>query len=285
MPSKTGIQAELGLPAVPLTLEGATVLHQMARVRWPEWKRLPAGERQAIANETRAWLEPLEAEGKSALYAMLGHKADLMLIHFRDSFAALKSTELAMSNLRLVEYLEPTTTYVSVVELGLYDSSVKLYRELLEKGMEPNSPEWKAAVEETLARQAEAMKARLWPKIPPGRYVSFYPMNRLRGEDKNFYTLPIEERQRQMEAHGLVGRRYAGKVQQIITGSIGFDDWEWGVDLFADDPLQFKKLIYEMRFDEVSAVYALFGQFFLGVRCAAAGLGDLLAGTLPERSV
>ncbi|MDP9268182.1 MAG: heme-dependent peroxidase [Acidobacteriota bacterium] len=282
MSSKTGIRAEVGLPAAPLTLEGATVLHQMARVRWPEWKRLPAGERLAIADEAKAWLEPLEAEGKSALFAMLGHKADLMLIHFRDSFAALKSTELAMSNLRLVDYLEPTTTYLSVVELGLYDSSVKLYRELLEKGVEPNSPEWKTAVEATIVRQSEAMRSRLWPKVPAARYVSFYPMNRLRGEDKNFYTLPIEERQRQMEAHGLVGRRYAGKVQQIITGSIGFDDWEWGVDLFADDPLQFKKLIYEMRFDEVSAVYALFGQFFLGVRCAAPRLGDLLAGNLPE---
>ena len=108
---------------------------------------------------------------------------------------------------------------------------------------------------------------------PKHRYLSFYPMDRRRGEAKNWYTLPIEERARQMNEHGLVGRRYAGEVRQIITGSIGFDDWEWGVDLFADDPLVFKKLIYEMRFDEVSAVYALFGQFYLGVRCPAAGLG------------
>jgi len=282
MATKTSIRVT-ELPGVPLTLEGASCLHQMARVRWPEWKKLPANERAAISNEFSAWMAPLEAEGKTGLFAMIGHKADLMLIHFRDSFEALKSTELAMANLRLSDYLEPTTTYLSVVELGLYDSSVKLYRELTEKGVEPNSPEWKAAVEETLARQSEAMKGRLWPKLPPGRYVSFYPMNRLRGEDKNFYTLPIEERQRQMEAHGLVGRRYAGKVQQIITGSIGFDDWEWGVDLFSDDPLQFKKLIYEMRFDEVSAIYALFGQFFVGVRCPGNRLGDLLAGELPEK--
>ena len=284
MVSKTETRPDVGLPAAPLTLEGACVLHQMARVRWGDWKRLPSAERAAIVQEASAWFAPLEAAGQSALFAVLGHKADLMLIHFRDTFTALKSTELAMTNLRLCDYLEPTTTYLSVVELGLYDSSVKLYRELLEKGTQPNSVEWKAAVEETLARQAEAMKARLWPKIPGSRYVSFYPMNRMRGETKNFYTLPIEERQRGMEAHGLVGRRYTGKVQQIITGSIGFDDWEWGVDLFADDPLQFKKLIYEMRFDEISAVYALFGQFFLGVRCLAAGLGELLAGKLPAIS-
>ncbi|MBI2677492.1 MAG: heme-dependent peroxidase [Candidatus Koribacter versatilis] len=282
MATRTEVRAT-ELPAVPLTLEGASCLHQMARVRWPEWKKLPAAERAAIAKEFSAWLAPLEAEGKTALFAMIGHKADLMLIHYRESFEGLKSAELAMANLRLCDFLEPSTSYVSVVELGLYDSTLKLYRELTEKGIEPNSAEWKAAVDETLARQAEAMKARLWPKVPPQRYVSFYPMNRLRGEDKNFYTLPIEERQRQMEAHGLVGRRYAGKVQQIITGSIGFDDWEWGVDLFSDDPLQFKKLIYEMRFDEVSAIYALFGQFFVGVRCAAAGLDELLAGKLPAK--
>jgi len=118
--------------------------------------------------------------------------------------------------------------------------------------------------------------------MPANRYICFYPMNRLRGEDKNWYTLPMEERQRQMNEHGLVGRRYAGEVKQIITGSIGFDDWEWGVDLFADDPLIFKKLIYEMRFDQVSAVYALFGSFFVGLRCRANQLHDLLEGNLPE---
>ena len=101
-------------------------------------------------------------------------------------------------------------------------------------------------------------------------------------EDKNWYMLPIEERQRQMEEHGMVGRRYAGKVQQIITGSIGFDDWEWGVDLFAAEPLVFKKLIYEMRFDQVSAEYALFGQFFIGLRVPLEKLGEWMGGKLPK---
>jgi chlorite dismutase len=82
----------------------------------------------------------------------------------------------------------------------------------------------------------------------------------------------------------LIGSRYAGEVKQIISGSIGFDDWEWGVDLFADEPLVFKKLIYEMRFDEASAVYALFGHFYVGVRVPAAQLEKLLAGELPNKS-
>src|SRR5436305_13525390 len=174
--------------------------------------------------------------------------------------------------------MEQTTSYLSVVELGLYESSVKLYRELRGKGVEPHSPEWNAAVEDTNKRQSEAMRPRLFPQVPPARYVCFYPMDRRRGEDKNWYQLPIEERQRQMEEHGMIGRRYAGVVKQIITGSIGFDNWERGVDLFADDPLEFKRLIYEMRVDEVSAVYALFGVFYIGIRCPGTQLNELLGG-------
>ena len=155
---------------------------------------------------------------------------------------------------------------------GWYDSTPKTYKALAERGVEPHSEEWKKAIADTIARQKEAMKPRLFPAMPPNRYVCFYPMDRRRGEEKNWYTLPMEERQRQMNEHGLVGRRYAGEVKQIITGSIGFDDWEWGVDLFADDPLVFKKLIYEMRFDHVSAVYALFGSFYVGLRCPVEGL-------------
>ena len=110
------------------------------------------------------------------------------------------------------------------------------------------------------------MKVRLWPEIPNAKYICFYPMDRRRGEQKNWYQESMADRATMMHEHGMIGRRYAGEVRQIITGSIGLDDWEWGVDLFADDPLVFKRLIYEMRFDEVSAVYALFGSFYVGLR-------------------
>jgi chlorite dismutase len=270
--------------AVPLTIEGSSVLHQMFRFRWAEWRKLSEAQQRQMTAEAAEALMKVEntVNGQSALYSLLGHKGDLLLVHFRNSFDQLKAIELEISRLRLSDYMEQTTSYLSVVELGLYESSVKLYRDLRQKGIEPHSPEWNTAVEETIQRQTEAMRPRLFPQIPPSRYICFYPMDRRRGEDKNWYSLPIEERQRQMEGHGLVGRRYAGTVRQIITGSIGFDDWEWGVDLFADDPLIFKKLIYEMRFDEVSAVYALFGHFYVGVRCPAAGLESLFSGKLPD---
>jgi hydrogen peroxide-dependent heme synthase len=272
-------------PAVPLTTEGYSVLHQMMRFRRTAWRKLPEAERATIAQEASSVLAAMEqnSAGQSALYSLIGHKGDLMLVHFRESFADLNQAELKLANLRLSDYLEPTTSYLSIIELGLYDSTLKIYKELTDQGIEPHSDQWKAEIECKLGRHREAMRPRLYPEIPPNRYLCFYPMDRRRGEDKNWYTLPIEERARQMNEHGLVGRRYAGEVKQIITGSIGFDDWEWGVDLFADDPLVFKKLIYEMRFDHVSAVYALFGQFYVGVRVPAAQLEKLLAGELPSK--
>lgn len=271
------------LPAVPLTLEGFATLHQMMRFRWTAWRALAEARRRDIAAEASALLAAMETKsnGQSALFSLLGHKGDLMFVHFRVSFDQLNQAELELARLALNDFLEPTTSYLSVIELGLYESSLKTYKSLAERGVEPHSEEWKKSIAETVARQKEAMKPRLYPDMPPNRYVCFYPMNRLRGEDKNWYTLPMEERQRQMNEHGLVGRRYAGEVKQVISGSIGFDDWEWGVDLFADDPLVFKKLIYEMRFDQVSAVYALFGSFFVGLRCPANRLQDLLEGKLP----
>jgi peroxiredoxin len=277
------IDSAAEIPAVPLTTEGYSVLHQMMRFRWTAWRALGEEERSAIASEAAAVLAEMEKNsgGQTALFSLIGHKGDLMTVHFRKSFADLNQAELKLAGLRLSEYFEPTSSYLSVIELGLYDSTLRIYKELTDQGIQPHSDQWKAEIECKLSRHREAMHPRLFPEIPATRYLCFYPMDRRRGEEKNWYTLPLEERARQMNEHGLVGRRYAGQVKQIITGSIGFDDWAWGVDLFADDPLVFKKLIYEMRFDHVSAVYALFGQFYVGVRCPAAALEKLLSGELP----
>jgi hydrogen peroxide-dependent heme synthase len=271
------------IPPVPLTVEGYSVLHQMMRIRWSAWRPLRPSQKAKMVQEAAAMLAKMEqnASGPSALFSLLGHKGDLMFVHFRQSFDELNQVEMQLAGLKLSDYLEPATSYLSVIELGLYESTIKVYNELAERGIQAHSEEWNAAIKETLARQREAMRPRLYPEMPKHRYVCFYPMDRRRGEDKNWYTVPIEERARQMNLHGLVGRRYAGEVKQIITGSIGFDDWEWGVDLFAEDPLVFKKLIYEMRFDEVSAVYALFGTFYVGLRCSWCELGKLLNGQVP----
>ena len=266
-------------PALPLTLEGASVLHQMMRFRRAAWRALPARARAEILAEAAALLGSMEthADGcESAFYSLLGHKGDLLLVHFRRSFEELNSTEIDIARLRLGDYLDAAGSYLSVVELGLYESSAKVYAGLAAKGIEPNTEGWNAGIEEVLARQRAAMAPRLWPRIPESKYICFYPMDRRRGEQVNWYRESMAERQRMMAEHGLVGRRYAGEVRQIITGSISFDDWEWGVDLFAEDPLVFKRLIYEMRFDQVSALYALFGSFYIGLRVPATELGALL---------
>ena len=269
---------ETALPPVPLTVEGASVLHQMMRFRWSAWRELAPETRTGILQEAAPVLSGMEQPSngsQSAIYSLLGHKGDLLIVHFRRSFEELNRAELALARLRLSDYLEPTTSYLSMIELGLYESTSDTYKSLTEKGLKPHSEEWKREVEAVLERHRKAMAPRLWPEIPAAKYICFYPMDRRRGELKNWYQETMPDRQRMMKDHGLIGRRYAGEVRQIITGSIGFDDWEWGVDLFAEDPLIFKKLIYEMRFDEVSAVYALFGAFYVGLRVQGPGLAEL----------
>ncbi len=272
-------------PPVPLTLEGASVLHQFFRFDWKAWRSCADGERKKFVTDAIAVLRSLErstpdAPQRTALYSQLGQKGDLMLIHFRESLEALNKVELALAQTALYDFLDLRHSYVSVVELGLYESSRKTYEAASAKGFAQHSPEWNAEVAASLQRASGAMTPRLYPTIPDAKYLCFYPMDRKRGEQVNWYAVPFAERQRMMHEHGLIGRRYGDQVKQIITGSIGFDDWEWGVSLFADDPVVFKKLIYEMRFDEVSAIYALFGQFFIGVRLPVEKLGAWLAGRL-----
>ncbi len=261
------------LPAAPLTMEGHWVLHQMARIRWDN----PTPDHEYRLERL---IDQLDASG-SAAYSMLGHKGDLLFVHFRNSLDDLSRADVMVQK-SLAGVADVVNSYVSVVELGLYESSVKLYDALVARGLKPYSDEWNKEVEETLNRQRAAMSPRLFPEIPGGKYICFYPMNKRRGEHKNWYSLPIQDRQRQMAEHGEIGRRYAGSVRQIISGSIGYDDWEWGVDLFAENPLVFKQLIYEMRFDEASADYAEFGPFYVGVRLHQADVASYINPVAPR---
>jgi chlorite dismutase len=275
---------------VPLTLEGSSVLHQFFRFDWKAWRTCPDGERKKIVSDAMTALQRLERAGtdapvRSAIFSQLGHKGDLIFIHFRDNFEQLNQVELDLAQLAIYDFLELRHSYVSVVELGLYESSRKTWEAAEAKGLEPGSPEFQAEVNESMKRAATAMAPRLHPAIPEGKYISFYPMDRLRSGDKNWYLVLFAERQRMMHEHGMIGRKYGDQVKQIITGSIGMDDWEWGVTLFAEDPVVFKRLIYEMRFDEVSAIYALFGQFYLGIRLPIAKLSDWLSGKLQTAPV
>ena len=266
-------------------MEGSALLHQFFRFDWKAWRACTASERERIADQAIQVLKGLASKEagspvQSALFSELGHKGDLILVHFRDTLEALNQIELDLAQTEFYDYLTPVHSYVSVVELGLYESTRKTYETAAAKGFEAHTPEWNAEIAASLKRSSDAMASRIFPAIPEAKYLCFYPMDRKRGEQVNWYTVPFAERQRMMHEHGMIGRRYAGEVKQIISGSIGMDDWEWGVDLFAEDPVIFKKLIYEMRFDEVSAVYALFGQFYIGVRLPVEKLTNWLSGKM-----
>jgi chlorite dismutase len=271
-------------PRVPETLEGWALLHQMFLVRWEAWRSLPKADRRVRATESADALRAMNRgdKGATALSTLIGHKADLMLVHFRPGFEEAQAAELEVSQLPIWPYLQPATSYVSVVELGMYEMTAQIHNRLGERGLKAGTPEFDKAFDAEMEEQRRRVMPRLFQEVPPRRYVCFYPMNKHRGEHKNWYAVPFEERARMMRDHGMIGRHYAGAVNQIISGSIGFDDWEWGVDLFADDPVVFKKLVYEMRFDEASVWYGEFGPFYVGLQFSADELPRYLEGEVPE---
>jgi peroxiredoxin len=264
-----------GMPDAPVTLEGWFTLHDVWSIDWPRWNALGPDERGAIAAEAGGELAAMErpADGRSACYSVLSQKGDLLLAHWRRDLETLRTVETSFGRLRLRDFLVPAYSYLAVVELGTYELTHQAAAVLERRGLEKGGAGWDDALEREMRRMAEP---RLYLDVPDRRYLCFYPMSKRRGEQVNWYDLSGEERGSFMRGHGMIGRKYAGKVVQVIQGSVGLDDWEWGVTLFADDPIVFKKLIYEMRFDPASSRFALFGPFYVGIRMAPADLGWLL---------
>ncbi len=197
-----------------------------------------------------------------------------MLIHFRESLDELAEIQARIKKSVVGDFLNPVYDYLAVTEAGLYHATAQVARD-----HEPHSAAFQAALAEEAAVEASSphIRSRLYPEPPPEmRYVSFYPMSKRRTGPDNWYVLEVAERNRLMREHGLTGRRYGGRIFQVITGSVGLDDWEWGVTLFARDPLEFKRIVTEMRYDEASARYGEFGRFFTGSRIEASAWSDLM---------
>ncbi len=270
-------------PDVPESLEGWWILHRMFAVDRLAWDMLPQEERAKIAGETVSVLEKFKKDESTdvGLAQMLGHRADLMITHYSKDFEGLAHVEMVVDKLRLSEYLTQSTSYVSVLELGLYDATGKIHSTLAEQNLKPHSQEWNQAFDELLEAQKNVPHhaGRLWARIPQRRFVCFYPMDKKRGEEVNWYMMPFQDRARMMLEHGKIGRTFHGLITQVISGSVGFDNFEWGVDLYSDDPMVFKKLIYEMRFDEASAKYGHFGDFYTGVQFSLDQLATYLDGS------
>lgn len=260
----------------PATLEGWYSLHQMMAIDWPVVRAMSAVDRATLRAAAAELVAPLEApkeDGWSRVYRLVGGGADIMFVHFRATLEELACVDMRLQRSRPGAALRLVHDYTSVTEAGLYHATVEAAAQA-----KPLSKEYQQLLEEAGAveRASAHMQTRLFPRVPDGmRYVSFYPMSKRRVHPDNWYSLPVDERNRLMREHGLTGRRYAGRIFQVITGSIGLDDWEWGVTLFAKDPLEFKRIVTEMRYDEASAKYGEFGEFYTGVQLSPAEFGAL----------
>ena len=270
-------------PNVPESLEGWWILHRMFVFDRHGFASVSQKKQQRYIEDATQLFTALEEsdDGDAGFAQLVGHKADFMLTHYARTFEGLAQVQTQVDRLELAGFLVPRESFTSVLELGLYDATGKIHAELEAQQLKAHSQEWNDAFDAKLREQERNPRnaGRLWAKIPQRRYVCFYPMDKKRGEAVNWYMLPFEERARMMVDHGKIGRSFHGLVTQVISGAIGYDDWEWGVDLYADDALIFKKLIYEMRFDEASANYAHFGEFYSGIQFSLGELPAYLTGS------
>lgn len=262
----------------PATLEGWYALHQIFRMKKGlaprQLNRLIkaasakiGGSSRSSASKTKRKPKGESPAGWSCFVSLIGSTSDLMVIHFRETLDAIGAAQSSLAETALARAFDPVYAFLSVTEAGLYHISAELALDAEARGGRVGDESYvRALSERSEAERASAhVRRRLFPDLPVEMpYVCFYPMSKRRDESQNWYTLSLDERSRLMQSHGVTGRRYAGKVQQVITGAIGLDAWEWGVTLFAKDALDFKKLVTDMRFDEVSAKYAEFGDFYVG---------------------
>jgi chlorite dismutase len=257
----------------PETLEGWYALHQIFSLDRDALARLGGTRLDSTL------LTPTDpADGWTVFARLIGSTAELMVVHFRSTLDGIGDAQRSLNRLPISAALRPVYSFLSVTEAGLYHLTAKLARETAERGGAVGDAEYVAELARRAAAERDTphLHRRLYPPLPESMpYISFYPMSKRREVGQNWYSLTLDERSRLMQSHGTTGRRYAGRVQQVISGAIGFDAWEWGVTLFAADPLDFKRLVTDMRFDEVSAKYAEFGDFYVGKMIPAAELATL----------
>ncbi len=252
----------------PPTDEGWYALHDFRTIDWDAWRETPERERERVLDELITQFESTVAvedadEGATALYSILGHKADFLVLHLRPSTAHIGALERQFEQTDFAEYTERETSFVSITEASGYSERARDY---FEGDLDESSG------------LANYIRTRLHPKIPEATHVCFYPMDKRRQPEQNWYDLSFEERAEHMAAHGDIGRGYGGRVVQMITGAIAIDDWEWGVTLWGDDLVDMKDLLYEMRFDPSTSQFAEFGSFYVGRRIQPSDFPALLAG-------
>jgi peroxiredoxin len=250
--------------------QGWHCLHLFYRIEYGQWQLLSREEQTAAKTNLTSLVQEVREMDSTQLLTLsvVTPKADLgfMLItpDFQDTNRIEKRISLALG----ADVLTPVYSYLSLTEESEYTTTEEEYADTLvrEENLDRGSEKFAEAMNSFRARIQHYRQERIYPALPDWPVVCFYNMSKRRGEQRNWYALAAKERRNLMKGHATVGRQFAGKVKQLITGSTGLDDAEWGVTLFARDTFQIKAIVYQMRFDPVSAEYADFGEFFVGIQ-------------------
>ncbi|HSK23868.1 MAG TPA: chlorite dismutase family protein [Egicoccus sp.] len=249
--------------------EGWGVLHLFLQVDHAAVGSLPPGAAKDFAAVLERWSERTQLHA----FSVLGHKADIMLMALDADLSALRALQTEVQASQAAPALKLTWSYLSLTEGSEYTQSPEQYREYLAaEGVEGDDLDRR--VEQFAERMAKYTDDKLHPRMPEWELACFYPMSHRRFGEDNWYSLDFEERRRLMHDHGKSGRAYTGRILQLVSGSTGLDEWEWGVTLFAHDIADVKDIVYTMRYDEASAKYAEFGDFVIGLRRSPADLVD-----------
>lgn len=264
------------IPSVKLG-QGIHVLHLFYRIDRVRWAQLPAGESAQAQARLEAFCarHPGPAQPRVMTYANVGGKADLAFMLFAAELQQLGQMHRALEACFAPGTLQPVYSYLSVTELPEYVTTDEDLARMLQHGerkLQPGTAEFEQAFAAAKQRNDEYKHYRLYPELEDWEIMCFYPMNKKRDLADNWYLLDFEARKKLMGGHARTGRKYAGRISQLITGSTGLDDWEWGVTLLAHQLDAVKEIVYEMRFDEVSARYGEFGPFYINLRLQPAAL-------------
>ncbi len=259
--------ANSGSPDISIEpAEGWHCSHLFYRFDRAVLARLKPDEIRAACEEFTAALHPKSPGAPARLQTSLvsGHKADFGLMLLDPNPLTVNAVHERLMSGPLGPALVPTYSFVSLTEISEYVPSVEQYgRRLVAEGETLDSPAYRAKLKAYESREAAMRIQRLTPELPPWPCTCFYPMNKKRDVSENWFLLPFDERNRLMAEHGRTGMTFGGRVTQLITVALGFDDWEWGVTLWARRPEFLKEIVYRMRFDEASARYAEFGPFYV----------------------
>ncbi len=255
--------------------EGWHCSHLYYRFNRGELARLTAAQLQAGREAFLSALNPQAADAPARLQvsAVSGHKADFGLMLLDPNPLKIDAVHQRLLSGPLGPAIEPTYSFVSITEVSEYVPTVEQYgRRLVEEGETADSPTYRAKLKAYENREAMMRTQRLTPELPPWPCTCFYPMNKKREVGENWFLLPLDDRNRLMAEHGRTGMTFGGRVTQLITVAMGFDDWEWGVTLWSRRPEFLKEIVYRMRFDEASARYAQFGPFYVSYVMPAAAI-------------